>query len=161
MKKVVFLCVDPWEYFLPSVKQSYGREYFCRVQAEGMVQEERSYCTEHRELYGEEPLKALQEFFLLEDRRMQIVYIQSKSRHILEKVFQEADVVLMGLPSDKMEFEKIYLEICPWIDRILFLWDERVGKGEVYLKELCYEFKIDERQFWEFKNVHGFLEKMA
>lgn len=161
LKKVVFLCVDPWERFLSPAVQSYGREYFCRVQTTGTVQEEQSYCAEHKEIYGEEPLKSLQEFFLLEDHRMQIVYVQSKSRHILEDVFQKADLVVMGLPGSKKEFEKIYLEIFPWIDQVLFLWDERVGKGDVYLKELCHEFKLDERQFWEMKNGHGFLEKMA
>lgn len=156
MKRIVILCVDPWESFLPPTFQSYGREYYQWAADLPLLREENSYCQERIEIYGESESFQRKEIFLEGEKKQQILYVQSNRKEVLEEVFEQADLVIMGLPGCKKAFDKIFMVIFPWIDQIKFLWDKRICTDDTFLKELCMEYKISERQIIEIEKPSSF-----
>ena len=158
--KIVFLCVDPWEGFLLPGYQSYGREYYQCITGTNLLREENSYCQERIEVYGESEGFCNTPLFSKTDDEVQILYVQSGRKEVLKEVFQKADIVMMGLPRSKKEFDKIYMTVFPWIDRIKFLWDKRICEKKTFLKELCMKYKLSESQFIEIEKPSSFEREL-
>lgn len=157
--KIAFLCADPWESFLPSAFQSCGREYYQWIQEMTVLREVNSYCREHLEIYGETEVSGGAELFPECRKCLQLLYVQSGRRQMIEQVFQKADVVIMGLPGCKKEFDKIFMRIFPWKDQIKFFWNSHICRDEKFIKELCREYKLHDAQIFEIKrSVDGKLE---
>lgn len=149
MKKIAILCLNPWEGFLSTAAQSCIREYyewFC-CQAE---RKNAKFCIrEQIEVYGEPVKEKSMELFSATETRPQILYIQSHQRDIIANVFEKADLVMMGIPGNRREFDKIFLPVFPWKDRIVFLWDQQICRGGAFLEKLCRECRIRADQLIE------------
>lgn len=149
LEKIVFLCVNPWEGFLAPAFQSSGREYFQWIRKQALLKNMKITSREKMEIYGE--IQREKELFSKTETRLQLLYVQSHQKKLLEKVFHQADLVLMGVPGNLKEFEKLYLPVFPWKDQILFLWEQYLYRDEKLLHQLCREYKIRESQLIELK----------
>lgn len=151
MNKIAFLCVNPWERFLPFSFQSCVREYYQSVKARALSLEREIGYREYVEVYGETiPIPEVS-LFLPEKEKLQLLYIQSSRIHILERLFKEADLVVMGLSGSRKETEKFYLSVHPWHEKVLFLWDSHICQDETFAERLVREFKLRNAQVMEIK----------
>lgn len=142
--KIVFLCADPWEKFLSHNVQGHSRTYFEAVKKQILLKKIKLQCRESVDLYGE--IAENQAIFQNNSKMLQLSYIQSSRRERLEEVFRTADIVIMGIPGSRKEFEKIYTTIFPWKDDILFLWSSQVIREPAYLNRLSREYMIRQEQ---------------
>ena len=157
--KIVFLCVNPWEGFLAPAFQSSGREYFQWICKQALLKNMKITSGEKIEIYGE--LQHEKELFSKTETRLQLLYVQSHQKKLLEKVFAQADLVLMGVPGNLRNFEKIFLPIFPWKDQIMFLWEQYLCRDEKVLRQLCMEYKLRESQLIELKRgLNGELNNL-
>lgn len=160
LNKIAFLCVNPWERFLPVAFQSCGREYYQWMCSQALLRDFRPYCREWIETYGETGNFEGRELFTECGNELQFLYVQSNRRQLVEKVFEASDLVIMGLPGCRKEFEKIFIPVLPWKDKIMFLWDRRICRDEDFFKRLCSEYKLREAQMIEIKRgIDGELKK--
>lgn len=147
--KIVFLCVDPWEKFLSHSVQGHSRTYFEAVKKQILLKKMKLQCRESVDLYGE--IAEDQKIFKKNSKMLQLSYIQSSRRERLEEVFRTADIVIMGIPESRKEFEKIYMTIFPWKDDILFLWSSQVIREPTYLNCLSREYMIRQEHVLDIK----------
>lgn len=159
--KIAFLCVNPWENFLPSVFQSSSREYYLWMREMVVLQKIKPYCRERLEIYGEQKNSDAEKLFSDHRKGLQLLYVQSSCSRVIEAVFQKADVVVMGLPGCKKEFDKTFMMIFPWKDQIKFFWDSHICRDEKFIMELCREYKLHAAQIFEIKrDIDGKLKKI-
>lgn len=151
MQKVAFLCTTPLEKFSKDIFSIYGKQYFQWVHDMAMLRNEKMLCKEIVEIYGEHMPYAGQDVFDSKGQNLQILYVQSNCRQLLEKVFCQADLVVMGLPVHKEELDKLFMSVFPWKDQIMFLWDNYRCQESSILKKLCREYKLREEQLVEIK----------
>ena len=146
LNKFAFLCVNPWEKFLPAAFQSYSRNYYQWVKEAANYKNIDMNCREFIDIYGTSGCWDNQEVFYEDREKVQLVYVQSDRRELLEKVFLEADMVIMGLPGSRKEFDKIYMTVFPWKDEILFLWGKHISRDEKYVDRLVRECMLRKEQ---------------
>lgn len=159
--KIAFLCVTPWESFLPSMFQSCGREYYRWMKEQIGLQKVPSRCLEKLEVYGESWNDSEIEVFLESEAVLQLLYIQSTHEAVIDAVFRKADIVVMGLPGCKKEFDHIFMMIFPWKDRIKFFWNSHICRDEKFIAELCREYKLHEKQIFQIERGNdGKLKKL-
>lgn len=147
--KIALLCVNPWEGFLPMAFQSCGREYYERIREMSVFWQRTLYCQECVEVYGESVICENRDFFSEYREQTQLLYIQSGSMRMIEKVFQKADVVMMGLPECKEEFDKSFMRIFPWKDQVKFLWHSQTHSEKKFVAKFCSEYKLNPAQLFE------------
>lgn len=114
------------------------------------------YCKERIAIYGEteNPL----EENLFQNRRgiVQVLYLESHQKELIEKAFKGADLVIVGISGSKKECDKLFMSILPWKEKALFLWDERVC-DESFLKKIKREYGLKSIQMMEIKKLPSFL----
>ena len=96
-KKIAFLCVNPLGNFLPPTLQGAIRECYQWTRSEALLREENLYCQEKIEVYGEPKIPYGKNMFGECGETLQLLYVQSSQKEILEKVFSLADIVFVGL----------------------------------------------------------------
>lgn len=144
--KFAFLCVDPWEQFSSPIMQSHSRKYY---EFAKLVMKQKKLEIQYKEyidLYGEAECSVPPEIFEKDKKIFQLVYIQSNRKRVIGKAFQEADIVMVGVPENKKLFEKIYMSILPWKDSTLFLWNDQSHLENPYLDILIRECMIEKKQ---------------
>ena len=152
-KKIAVVCTNPWERFLPFVLQSNAKKYYEWLHKQAVLRKENSYFREKITLYGD-LIEAKQEPFFSEAiQGFQIIYIQTRHEEMLGKVFQEADFILVGMPQDKNECDRIFLLLLPWIEKCLFIWDGRSSQGDEFFRKIQREYKIKETQIMEMNKL--------
>ena len=149
LNKVAFLCADPWESFLPAVSQSYSKSYYQWVRELAVLKSVKLCCREYIETYGAFDENAECSLFLDNSDRLQLLYVQSARRELLENIFRTADLVIMGIPGSRKEFDKIYMSVFPWKDKILFLWGEHISRDLQYVYRLMRECMLRKEQLLE------------
>ena len=158
-EKIVFLCVNPWEGFRSPVLQNSGREYFQWICKQALLKNKTIICGEKIDVYGE--VQKEEKLFSKTETRMQLLYVQSHRKKLLNQVFDQADLVVMGIPGNLKAFESIFLPVFPWKDQILFLWEQYLCRDEKILQQLCREYKLRESQMIELKRgLNGRLSDM-
>ena len=155
-KKIAFLCVNPLGNFLPPTLQGGIRECYQWTRSEALLREENLYCQEKIEVYGESKIPYGKTMFGECRETLQLLYVQSSQKEILEEVFSLADIVFVGLSGSKKECDKIFLKILPWIEKTVFLFDERIC-DEKYLKQIQNEYKLKNIQLMEMKKLPSVL----
>ena len=95
--KIAVVCANPWETFLPFQCQGNARFFY-----RWLCKQSRRFCINSREeeqvaMYGVTPVSNKNAAFETKNRNLQIVYIQSHRREILEKILDEADKVIVGM----------------------------------------------------------------
>lgn len=155
-KKIAFLCVNPLGNFLQPALQGCIRECYQWTRSEALLREENLYCQEKIEVYGETKIPYGKNMFGEQAETLQLLYVQSGRKELLEKVFSLADVVFVGLSGNKNECDKIFLTILPWIERAVFLYDNRIC-DEKYLKQIQGEYKLKDIQLMEMKKLPSIL----
>lgn len=155
-KKIAFLCVNPLENFLPPALQGYIKDYYQWARSEVLLREENLYCQEKIEAYGETKIPYGKKMFGEREETLQLLYVQSSQKELLEEVFTLADIVLVGMSGSKKECDKVFLTILPWIEKTMFLFDERIC-DEKYLKQIQCEYKLRASQMIEMKKLPLFL----
>lgn len=159
LRRIAFLCIDPWEGFLTPVCRSCVFEYYRWICHQVVLRNIRSSTREQIELYGESGLEEIDDPFSEENDCLQLIYVQSHRENILKKIFENADLVVMGIPGSKQEFEKIFMLLFPWKDEIVFLWDRQICRGNDFLRKVCMEYKLKENQLIELiRGRDGFLQ---
>lgn len=159
--KIAFLCVNPWENFLSPIFQSSSREYYHWIREMVVLQKIKPYCQELLEIYGEYKFSDAEKLFSDRRKGLQLLYVQSSCGRVIEEVFRRADVVVMGLPGCKKEFDKTFMTIFPWKDHIKFFWDSHICRDETFIMELCREYKLHAAQIFEIKrDIDGNLRKI-
>lgn len=151
LNKIAFLCVTPLEGFLIPMFQSCVKEYYRWMCRQAQTQRKEICCMEHIEVYGERPTEERMELFSQTIEIPQFLYVQTHRKELLEGVFEEADLVVMGVSGCRKEFDKIFMSIFPWKDQIMFFWDQYTCRGEEYIKQICNEYKLREAQVIELK----------
>ena len=151
MNKIAFLCVNPWESFLPPSFQSCGREYYRRVKEYAISCRMASDCREYVEMYGEPVRQREEPFFSVQDDRLQLRYVQSSSLPVLKKLFLEADLVIAGISGSREEFEKLCMAVYPWKEKVLFLWDSHICRDEHFPEMLFRECRLRKAQMVEIR----------
>lgn len=155
-KKIAFLCVNPLGNFLQPALQGCIRECYQWTRSEALLREENLYCQEKIEVYGETKIPYGKNMFGEQAETLQLLYVQSGRKELLEKVFSLADIVFVGLSGNKNECDKIFLTILPWIERAVFLYDNRIC-DEKYLKQIQGEYKLKDIQLMEMKKLPSIL----
>lgn len=158
LNRVIFLCVNPRECFLASAFQSHAKDYYEWFKKFLNLKNVKMDCKEYIELYGTAKKDEIEYLFQENNGKLQLLYVQTDRRDILERIFQKENLVIMGLPGSKKEFEKMYLSIFPWKNEILFLWGSHIGKDETYIRKLSRECMLTEAQFFEFEKWKKNLE---
>lgn len=149
LNKVAFLCADPWERFLPEAFQSYSRMYYQWVKKLAVLKNIKLCCKEYIDIYGEAEGCCENELFSEEGGKLQLLYVQSGRKELLKELFQAADLVIMGLPGSRKEFDKIYMSVFPWKDEILFLWSSHISRDLEYINRLSRECMLRKEQMIE------------
>ena len=147
--KIVFLCVSPWESFLTPTSQSYGKNYYEWFKNILIMKNIKLSYREYIDIYGASNGESEEGIFLESCERIQLLYVQSDRKELLEKIFQTADLVIMGLPGSRGEFDKIYMSVFPWKDEILFLWGSHIARDSEYITRLVRECMLKREQFIE------------
>ena len=155
-KKIVFLCVNPLGNFLPPTLQGCIRDYYQWTRSEALLREENLYCQEKIEPYGEARIAYGKRMFGEREETLQLLYVQSSQKELLEEVFTLADIVFVGMSGSKKERDKIFMTILPWIEKTVFLFDERIC-DEKYLRQMQCEYKLEPMQMMEMKKLPSFL----
>ncbi len=156
LNKIAFLCVNPWESFLPAAFQGYIKSYYQWICKETLLREETMYCQERIALYGEPEMPLREKLFQNKKGAPQLLYVQSHQKELLQKVFKMADLVVVGMSGSKRECDKIFMNILPWKEKILFLWDNRIC-DKSFLKKIKREYGLADRQLLEAKKLPSFL----
>ena len=149
LNKVAFLCVNPWESFLPVTFQSYSKHYYEWIKEMAVLKNVELHCREYIERYGVFEKEAENVLFPENCDNLQLLYVQSARKDLLEQIFQTADIIIMGLPGSRKEFDKIYMSVFPWINEILFLWGKHTGKDAQYVDRLVRECMLKKEQLIE------------
>ena len=149
--KIAVVCANPWETFLPFQCQGNARFFY-----RWLCKQSRRFCINSREeeqvaMYGVTPISNKNAAFETKNRNLQIVYIQSHRREILEKILDEADKVIVGMPRIREECDKIYLLLLPWKEKCVFLWEEGSCCEETFFKKIQREYKLEKEQIKKFK----------
>ena len=148
--KVVFLCTDPRESFLSFASQSHTKAYYEWTKKVFALKNIKAECREYHELYGEIE-EDCEQLFQDEKGQLLLLYVQSDRQTLIEKIFQSGNLVIMGLPGSRTEFEKIFMTIVPWKNKVMFLWGNHIGRDESYIKKLSRDCMIREEQFVQFE----------
>ena len=160
--KVAILCADPWEKFLPAAFQSYSRNYYQWIKTMAARKNIKVHCKEYVDTYGAAVELEEKKLFLEECADFQLLYVQSDRQRLLENIFRSADLVIMGLPGSRKEFDKIFMSVFPWKDEIMFLWGNHIGRDPRYVDRLTRECTLRKEQLIEIggegRNASG-LEK--
>lgn len=156
INKIVFLCVNQWEEFQPAAVQGLTRNYYHHFCETALLQEDKTYYKEQVSLYGDHQNLQSEELFKSHCKKIQILYVRSNRKEIFQKVFQTADLVIVGLPYSKKECDKIFLLLLPWKDKILFLWNKQVS-DKSFLKQLQREYGLPDGQLLEAEKLPSFL----
>lgn len=154
--KIVFVCVNPVESFLPPVFQGHMRTYFEWVCKAIFLRDETMYCNKRIELYGESEKLKKEMLFQNMEKVPQLLYLQSNQKELLAEACKMADLIIVGMSASKKECDKIFLAVLPWKDKVLFLWDD-CSCDEQFLKQIQKEYGVDERQLMEAKKLPLFL----
>ncbi|MBQ8857471.1 MAG: hypothetical protein IJ024_04910 [Lachnospiraceae bacterium] len=149
--KIAFLCVNPWENFLTPASQSHSKNYYEWVKKILTMKNVKLSCSEYIDIYGVSDGISEEKLFLENCERLQLLYLQSDRKELLGKIFETADLVIMGLPGSRGEFDKIYMSVFPWKDEILFLWGSHTGRDSEYVARLIRECMLRKEQFIEIK----------
>lgn len=149
LNKVVFLCVNSRENFLPPVSQSYSKDYYERFKKLLIMKNIKFICREFIDIYGGSEDDCKKSLFLEECEKFQLLYVQSDKKDFLATIFQTADLVITGLSGSRSEFEKTYMSIFPWQDEALFLWGSHIGRDSNYIARLSRECMLRKEQFVE------------
>ena len=151
--KIAVVCTNPWEKFLPVISQSNAKKYYEWLREQAVLREENPYCKEKIAMYGDMPNANQETLFSEEKEEFQILYLQTNQEKLLEKVLNEADFILVGMPQDRKECDRIYLMILPWLDKSMFIWDGRISQGEEFLKKIEREYKLKKAQIVEMNKL--------
>ncbi len=152
-KKIAVVCMNPWETFLPEISQSNAKKYYEWLHQQAVLREVNPYCKEKIELYGDSSSEKQEALFSEETEELQFIYIQTKQEKLLEKVLGEADFILVGMPLNREECDRIYLTILPWIEKSIFIWDGRIGPGKEFFRKIQREYKIKDAQIMEMNKL--------
>lgn len=155
-KKVAFLCVNPLENFLPPAFQGNVRDYYQWMRGEALLREENLYCQERIEIYGESKIPYGKKVFGESAETLQLLYVKSCQKKIIEEVCAHADLILVGMSGSKKECDRIYLTVLPWLEKVIFLFDGRIC-GEEYLGQMEREYKLKTAQMMEIKKLPSYL----
>ena len=151
--KIAVVCTNPWEKFLPAISQGNAKKYYEWLHEQAVLREENPYVKERIAIYGDDPKENQDTLFSEKAEGFQILYMQTKQEELLEKVLNEADCILVGMPVDKNECDKIFLKILPWIEKCILIWDGRESRGERFYKQILSEYKLREKQVMEMNKL--------
>lgn len=151
MNKIAFLCAHPWENFLPFSFQTCGKEYYQKAKEQLLSYRLKTGCREYVEIYGEPFRMPEMPLFGFQEDYLQLLYIQCSRLSVLEKLFEEADLVIMGLSGSREVAEKLCMFVYPWKEKVLFLWDSHICREEDYTERLVKELKFHRSQFMEIR----------
>ena len=104
-------------------------------------------------MYGDMPNANQETLFSEEKEEFQILYLQTNQEKLLEKVLNEADFILVGMPQDRKECDRIYLMILPWLEKSMFIWDGRISQGKEFLNKIEREYKLKKAQIVEMNKL--------
>ncbi|MBO5160565.1 MAG: hypothetical protein J6B94_13475 [Lachnospiraceae bacterium] len=155
-KKIAFLCLNPWETFLPPTFQRCVKDYYQWTRRQALLREESLYCQEKIEVYGEPKISRGKKAFGENEETLQLLYVQSSQKEIIEEVFAMADVVFVGMSGSKKECDRRFLMVLPWQEKTIFLWDGRI-LDERFLEQIQREYKLRDNQLMEIKQLPSYL----
>ena len=151
--KIAVVCTNPWEKFLPVISQSNAKKYYEWLREQAVLREENTHCKEKIAMYGDMPNANQDNLFSEEKEEFQILYLQTNQEKLLEKVLNEADFILVGMPQDRKECDRIYLMILPWLEKSMFIWDGRISQGKEFLNKIEREYKLKKAQIVEMNKL--------
>ena len=79
-KKIAFLCLNPWETFLPPTFQRCVKDYYQWTRRQALLREESLYCQEKIEVYGEPKISRGKKAFGENEETLQLLYVQSSQK---------------------------------------------------------------------------------
>lgn len=151
LNKIAFLCVTPLEGFLTPMFQSSVKDYYLWMYRQARIRKMNLWCEEHIEIYGEHSTEKKLELFNQAVETPQLLYVQTNRKELVEGLFEEADLIVMGVSGCRKEFDKTFMPVFPWKDQIMFFWDQYTCRGEAYIRQICNEYKLREEQLIELK----------
>lgn len=160
LNKVAVLCADPWEKFWPPAFQSHSRTYYQWIKNMAAKKSIKIHCKEYVDTYGAAVEIKEKPLFLEACEEFQLLYVQSDRQRLLENIFRNADLVIMGLPGCRKEFDKIFMSVFPWKDDIMFLWGNHISRDYGYVDKLIRECTLRKEQLIEIggesRNASGY-----
>ena len=151
--KIAVVCANPWETFLPSGCQGNARFFY-----QWLCNRSQQFCLPSRqakqvELYGTPPVSTPDTLFDKENKNLQIVYIESHRREGMESILNEADQIMVAMPKLLEECDKIYLQLLPWKEKCVFLWEDNGCREDGFFKKIQKEYKLEETQIEKLKGL--------
>ncbi len=156
INKIAFLCTNPREGFLPPISQLSMKDCYYHTRNEALLREESLYCREKIEIYGESVFYDEDPLFLNDSKNQQIIYVQTSDQKLIQKVFAQADLVFMGISGSRQVCDRIFLSILPWMEKPIFLWDEKICDKN-YLMQLQKEYQLKDTQMMDAKKLPTYL----
>lgn len=157
LKRIVFLSVNPWENVQPIAAQGWTKNYYQQVCEQKYFHEDDFVLREQSAPYGGFLSDEKDDLFESLKGRIQILYVKSNQKEILQKVFEKADLVIVGIPASRKECDKVFMQLLPWLGKILFLWNGKLYDQAV-LKRLKREYGLAAWQFMEAEKLPSFLK---
>lgn len=151
--KIAVVCANPWETFSPSGCQGNARSFYQWLCNRFQQFRLPSRQAKQVELYGMPPVSAPNTLFDKENKNLQIVYIESHRREILERILEEADMVVVGMPRVREECDRIYLQLLPWKEKCVFVWEENGCREDGFFKRIQKEYKLEKKQIEKLKGL--------
>lgn len=151
--KIAVVCANPWETFSPSGCQGNARSFYQWLCNQFQQFRLPSRQAKQVELYGMPPVSAPDTLFDKENKNLQIVYIESHRREILERILEEADMVVVGMPRVREECDRIYLQLLPWKEKCVFVWEENGCREDGFFKRIQKEYKLEKKQIEKLKGL--------
>lgn len=157
LKRIVFLSVNPWENVQPLAAQGWTKNYYQQVCEQKCFRENDFVLREQSAPYGGFLSNEKEDLFESLKGRIQILYVKSNQKEILQKVFEKADLVIVGIPGSRKECDKIFMQLLPWLGKIMFLWSGKLY-DQAGLNRLKREYGLASWQVMEAEKLPSFLK---
>ena len=160
IRKIAFLCVNPWESFLPSFSRGNAQDHYQWICQEAVQRKTGPCCMQIIEHYGEDLWEEKRQIFPEDGKKLQLLYVRSHRKDLLKEVYHAADLVFVSMPGSRKECDRIFLSVYPWKEQSYFLWDNRYVPGDGFFTRIQKEYQLKEEQIVESKRLPHFLREL-
>ena len=160
IRKIAFLCVNPWESFQPSFSRGNAQEHYQWIYQEAVQRRSVPCCQQVIDIYGDDLWEEERQIFTGDAKKLQLLYVRSHRKNLLKQVYHAADLVFVSMPESRKECDKIFLSVFPWKEQSYFLWENRYISDDGFFDRIQREYQLKEDQIVESKRLPHFLREL-
>ncbi|MGN0334811.1 MAG: hypothetical protein ACI4DV_04000 [Lachnospiraceae bacterium] len=152
-KVITFLCVNPKDSFFAPQFPYFGKRQYEKLVHAARYLPFQVNSSEHCWLYGETSAEVILRDHPEPD--YQFCYVESGEYGVISSVFEQSDLVVIALPGNRTEFERVFSVVFRWKDKLLFLWNRYMTAFSALPVRLARECQMSEKQFLEIQDLRN------